>query len=278
MVDEKLINFIKDGFDKEYTEEELKSILHESGWKPGEIDEAFIEINKEKEIFKKKPGERSIPHEVESTPTEIKPIEDPTKELNPDLLDYVKKALDAGYPKPQIRSALLAKDWPNNQIDLAFSKLEHPIRKLAKPIIEKKPVTKPEESIFKKEKSKVNGKKIAFYIIAFLIVSAIFSFTFILFYYVDSIMEYEVVDPTTGQLKKGICLEEQCTDMKEHAMQEVKTKVTTSILYGSGAALLVVALHYFVPFKNLFVWLINIVYLVFLGVIANMWVVFNKLK
>jgi len=279
MVDSKLITFIKDGFDKDYTEDELRSILHESGWKPGEIDEAFIEINKEKEIFKQKPTE---PKKVEAEPI-VKLVE---KTHNPELLEYVKKALDAGYPKAQIRSALLAKEWPNEEIDLVFAELEKsPIKKITEPITKKKPIVKPKESIFKREKKEkptketsFSWKKITLYIVAFIIVSTIFSFTFMLFYYVDSIMEYEVVDPSTGQLRKGVCLEDQCTDMKEHAINEVKEKVTSSVLYGVGAALLVVVLYYFVPFKNIFVWIINISYLVFLGIIANMWIVFNKLK
>ena len=184
MVDSKLVVFIKDGLNKEYTEDELRGILLESGWKPGEIDEGFTEINKEKEIFKQKTKNQTKPIKTKPTekPTEIKP--------NPELLEYVKKALTAGYPKPQIRSALLAKDWPNEQINLIFAELgKHPIKKIVKPIIKKKPIVKPKESIFKREKKKepeqnkkLTGKTMAFYAIAFILLSAIFSFTFMLFY------------------------------------------------------------------------------------------------
>ena len=142
-----------------------------------------------------------------------------------------------------------------------------------KPIAQK-PAAKPKYP--RKEKPK--WTKIALYIVTLIIISAIFSFTFMLFYYVNAITEYEVENPNTGLMEKGVCLEEHCKDMKDYAISEVQPKILKTIYYGAGIAALVVLLHYLVPFKNLFIWIINIAYLVFLGIIANMWIIFNQMK
>ena len=52
MVDVRLVDYVKQGFKKGYTLEELQKILKENGWKSVEISEAMNTLKKNKKNLK----------------------------------------------------------------------------------------------------------------------------------------------------------------------------------------------------------------------------------
>jgi len=269
MVDEKLLSFIKEAKQKGYSKEEITKLLLEKKWTQEEIEEAF-----------NPPKERIV---------EYKPA---IKKADYRLTSFIKEALNKHYSTDEIRKALLSKGWAPYDIDLAFNEVKPKIEsypsteikpKFIEPTFEYK---KPKKEIafttkIKKEKfiPRENiTRKIIVYFLAFIIISSILSFTFLVFYYMKGVTSYTIKDPNTGNQITGACLQENCSDMKGFALNFAKEKLMFSILVSCGITLAIIFLHEIIPYKNLFLWLVNLAYLGFLTMISYMWIVFNQTK
>jgi len=279
MVEEKLVKFIRDASSKGYTKPEIIKLLKEKTWTDQEIEEAY------QEILNPKPKEQ-----------EYEPDYKPKKQVDPKLIIFIKEALNKHFLKQEIKQALLSKGWSLFDIEAGFEEIKPEISK--QPVTELKPKVfeptfKPKPKPIKKETFKPKPKpiktssiipkenktrKIIIYILSFIVIAGILSFTFMVFYYMQGITSYEVKDPNTGQMIKGACLEENCSDMKGAALDFVKTKFIFSVIIGSLAAIVIILLHEVLPFKNVFLWLVNLAYLIFLTMIAYMWIAFNNTK
>ena len=143
MVDVRLVDYVKQGFKKGYTLEELQKILKENGWKSVEISEAINTLKKTKKI---------------SSPVTKK------RDYDKILLNFINQNLKKGFPEQQIKQALMAKNWPIEKIDLAFSKATRPKEKIEEKkenIVKEKPTevkpkievkeTKNDSEVVKKE-------------------------------------------------------------------------------------------------------------------------------
>lgn len=284
MTEEKLVSFIKDASSKGYTKPEIVKLLLEKSWNNEEIEQAYQEILNPKP---KKPA--------------YQPISKPKKKIDPMLIKFIKDALNKHFTKQEIKKALLSKGWSPFDINDALNEVkpniaEHPSTEVKekeffepkpykpefkpkpiKPAQPFKPKPKPLEtsSVIPKEHK---SRKIIIYILTFIVIAGILSFTFMVFYYMQGITTYTITDPNTGQTITGACLEENCSDMKGAALDFVKTKFMLCILIGSLAALVIIILHEVLPYKNIFLWLVNLAYLIFLTVIAYMWIAFNQTK
>ena len=204
MVDVKLINYIKEGLDKGYTKAELERILKENGWSNIEISEGIATINKTEKI--------SNPLRKKQDPDSI-------------LIRFINQSLEKRIPEEQIRQALIAKHWPIDKINSAFSKSirPKPVKEIAepkpRPIVEK---PQPQKKVKKEYVGRgFDGKRLFLYILWFVVIGIILTATIGVFYYVKAMSTFSIIDPNTGDEVKGYCLEADCSDMKEHTKNEL---------------------------------------------------------
>ncbi len=256
MTDVKLISYIKDGLKKGYSKDELNKLLVENGWNKKEVTEALKFIDKEdKKTVNEKPKPR--PKQEESI-----------------LKKFVRESIEKGVSETEIKNVLTAKGWKPAAIADAFRGIKKPKpvkikeTKVEKPKKEKK---KPE----KKEGKKFEPVKIVAYLVSLLFLSLILTGTFVVFFYIQGMNDYEVTD-TSGNALTKTCLEEDCSDLKDHALTNVKDNLVLSILTSIGIALIALVLHFILPFKTQLLWIYNILYFLFLGLILFFWIRFQS--
>ena len=245
MVDQSLADYIKDGLDKGYKKPELEKILKENGWSNVEIAEAFGALEK------KPAGEA------------------PDKTL----LNFINGALTKGIPEAKIRQALSAKNWPKEKIDIAFQNTN-------KSKSEKNALS----NVGKEEKSKsefkpkvaFNYKKVLIYIGVFILISAVLSLSLGVFFYIQAMVGYTITDPNTGEELRGYCIQEDCSDMKEHIYQNIGDNKVLILSMALAISLVLVLLHAFIPGKEKLVWIANIIFFLFICYMLFMWLVANN--
>ena len=122
MIDQKLIEFVKDGFKKGYTEQELRELLIKNKWPPTDINEALSFV-------------RNLKQNQTLSPN-----------ADPKLVAFIRQAITKNYSKDEVTNILLTKGWALEHIERAFKEIE------AKPQ-EQPLVSKPEKKrIIKKMK------------------------------------------------------------------------------------------------------------------------------
>ena len=267
MVDRALINYLKDGFSKGYSKEDLKKILIENGWSQNEISEAIA-------IVSRMPSQKAQISQPQEQPkklavTTLNAIE------RQRLIPFVEAALLRDFSREDIKLALIKKGWPEDKVDEAFRLLD---------LKSKKEEEKPIESEYKPETGvEINAKLILSYLLSFVLITLVVGATVSLLFYVIAITNYEVIDPNTGALVKGACLEEKCADMKEYALKEIgihsdsqdRGKLWTSLIIGAIVALAIMVSFTFVSFKTALLWTVNLLYFMFICYIAYLWIRFN---
>ena len=194
--------------------------------------------------------------------------------VNQSLINFIKNSLEKGYSEYFIRNGLIAKNWPLTEINESFFEAKKQITPRIQEVVYQK-----KEFIEPKKEKKLAPKKILFPIISFVIVALILTFTFLVYFYMNGLMDYTIQTPT-GELKKT-CLNPDCSDMKEYALNYIKTKastinITNPIIIGIAISFLLVLLYNLVKFKKLFLWIINIAYMVFLVFIIYIWMSFIR--
>lgn len=269
MVDLKLVSYIKENLSKGYTKEELKQILKENGWSALEIDEAFERLEKpQQQVATQKPMQQ-------------KPVEVPSE-----LVSFVRQAFQKGIDESKVRSALSAKGWPpetiNKAISLGKPKQElRPQQEIKQQVMQqpkeiKQEFKQPKPIKEKGPKSPKNVKRILMYILSGIILMGIFTLTIGLYYNVEGITNYKIVDPTTGKEYYGRCLTADCAAMKDFAWNNVITNMYLILGISGVLALAGVLLFAFLKGKRqIVVWIYNIAYLLFLIFIAYVWFSFR---
>ncbi|MBT3691233.1 hypothetical protein HOG16_03260 [Candidatus Woesearchaeota archaeon] len=244
MVDIRLVDYIKQGFKKGYTSEELQKILKENGWSSVEISESLNSVQKTKKV---------------SSPL--------TKKKNHDkiLLSFINQNLEKGFPEQQIKQALMAKNWPEEKIDDAFSRATRP-----KPKIEEKKVEKIKPKP-KKVMPQFDTRKILWHLLWFFVIGLILTTTVGVFYYVKEMSNFTIIDPDTGNEVKGYCLEEDCSDMRGFVQNELMNSLIIILTIALSIALVITIIHYFIPNKEMFIWVMNILFFFFICFILYTW-------
>ncbi len=244
MVNLKLLNYIKEGMEKGYTKQELDEILKKSGWSKSEVSEALGSLNKPEKV---------------SSPLRKKPSPDSV------LVDFINQSFKQGIREDQIKQALMAKHWPMDKINEALAKSTKP-EPIKKPIKEK-PKAKKKEYVGKG----FSGKRLFLYILWFIIIGFILTATIGVFYYVNAMSNFSVINSNTGEEVKGYCLEEDCSDMKEFVNNEVMGQWIIILTIALSVSLIVVILHYFIPNKETLIWIMNILLFLFIVYILYTW-------
>ena len=242
MVDVRLVDYVKQGFKKGYTLEELQKILKENGWKSVEISEAINTLKKTKKI---------------SSPVTKK------RDYDKILLNFINQNLKKGFPEQQIKQALMAKNWPIEKIDLAFSKATRPKEK-----IEEKKIEKPKPKVTLPQ---FDTRKILWHILWFFVVGLVLTTTIGVFYYVKAMSNFTVIDPETGNEVKGYCLEEDCSDMRGFVRNELMDNLVIILTIALLISLVVTIIHYIIPNKEMFIWVMNILLFFFTCFILYTW-------
>jgi hypothetical protein len=258
MVDVKLVSYIKEGLEKGYSKDDLLKLLVENGWNKQEVTLAikFIEKEKEKKVIKKP-----------------KP-----KPEQPILKQFIKESLDKGASETEIKNVLLSKGWKSEIIDSVFEGIEKPIKIKEEPKIEQREEPRKEKKEVKIKKvgeKKFSPMKLLTYAISFIFITLILSGTFVVYFYIQGMNDYTITDSSGEQLRKT-CINEDCSDLKEYALENVKDKLTIAVLISAGVAIVALLLHFMLPFKTQMLWVFNILYFLFLGLILFFWIKFQN--
>jgi len=248
MVDQSLIDYIKDGLKKGYKRPELEKILKENGWANLEISEAFQSLDKK--------GDR---------PQSTGPVD-------PILLNFINGALAKGINESKIRQALMAKNWPKEKIDSAFEKANRPSMKTQEVSIQREEKQKD----ITQQKGNFNYKKLLIYTGIFFLIFAILSLSLGVFFYIQAMVGYTIIDPNTGDKLNGYCLQENCQDMKDYIYTQVGNNSVLIFTIAGALALTLVLLHAFIPGKEKLIWISNIVFFLFICYMLFMWLVANN--
>jgi hypothetical protein len=243
MVDLKLVSYIKTGFKKGYSKEELLKTLIKNDWTKKEFNIAFKFLEKHK------------------TKKSIK-IEKPK---NNGLIEFIENSLRKGVSEGEIKLALSGKGWKKETVNNAFKKIKFPI------ITQKK-----EEIPYKiKQKIKPNFKNVFLQIISFLVIALILSLTFSIFIYLQGLNNYTITDQQ-GNILNKTCVQENCSDMINFAFSYVFENIWLYVGISVLIALGMVVLYLLLPFKKELLWIFNIFYFAFLLIITYNWILFQQ--
>jgi len=250
MVDFKLVNYIKENKKKGYNKKELEQILKKNKWSPSEISEAFKFIE-----------------------TQTKQISKPREIQNKDkiLVTFIKASLDKGISEDQIKQALMAKHWPIEKINDSFNIVKQ--QKIKKKIKKKNKVEIKTET----KQEKFNFKKIGLYFIWLVIISIILSLSVTMFFYIQSMVSYEAVNPNTGLIQKGICLNEDCSDMKNYIYDQINPQIWLILTIALSLTSLILISHVLIPKKELVIWSSNIIFFLYLIYLFYLWFIGTKI-
>ncbi len=252
MVDIKLLNFIKDGLNKGYSQIELRGILKTNNWTDGEIEEAISSLKK-------------------STSSESKPLPIQKKGRGNPLTKFIKSSLMKGAREHEIRLALLSKGWPAEKINMAFSKVKQnkPVNRISEKSHEYVGYGAKKEEIQKQrpEKEKrlpnIDGRKILIYFLSFMLVSLVIVGTFMVFYFMHGINNSEI------NCQSGLC-----TELKEDAIDYASNNLIMAAIISLFAAFAIILTYVFIPNKDILLWIVNVIYLLFVMFIAFLWIKF----
>ncbi len=251
MADPKLIDYAKKGLAKGYSEEELSKILRESGWTDLEISSAFNEIKKVKPVASK---------------PEKKSVMDKTKIKDQILINFIQASLNKGINEDKIRESLLSKNWPPEKINAAFSKVSKPVLSTQE---------KPIQEEYKPKRKGFDWKTLLIYIGVFFVITIILSLSIGVFYYIQGMKNYEITDPNTGERVKGYCLVEDCSDMKEYIFNNIQDNLALIFIISIILSLVLTLSYFFIPYKEMIIWIANIGFFLFICFMLYMWLMAN---
>jgi len=201
---------------------------------------------------------------------------------NQGLVNFIKEYLSKGFNEQALKQGLMQKGWPSPEIDQAFSEaksLPQQKQEFKQPIKVKpeiKEEKEEEKQVIDLEKEPINKKKILYYGLSFLGISVILLFTLLVFFYMNGVIDYTIKDPATGKTLTKSCIYEDCSDMKDFAISNVKSHISLSLIISIILAIALVVIYHFIRYKNIFFWVSNALYLLFLAVIIYLWFSFNS--
>ena len=235
MVDQKLVDYIKDGLKKGYSKKELEEILRKNNWTKQELNDVFNIIYQRKD----QPSSYLMNREKEQM-----------------LINFIKTSLSKGHQINKIRNALIEKRWPPTKVDEV-------IREILK------------SGVQETKKEKPGGgpktKKIFLYFLWFIIISVVLALGIAAYSYIQATHSYTIQDPNTGQLVTGNCLQEDCSDMREYIYEQILDNIIIIAIIGLGVSLILVLLHVFIPHKEIIIWVGNILFLLYILYLLYLW-------
>lgn len=205
------------------------------------------------------------------------------------LISFIVNAFIKGFNEDYIRQGLLQKGWPIQKVQESIQEAKKRLPQKQQEIQEQKPKIQVTPEKIKEIQGETSltlkktdiGKSILFISISFIGIFLILSFTFTVFEYMQNIREYTVTNPQTGEVLKKTCLSPDCSDMRKYAGDETLKATSTQSLFNPLilsfilTALLIV-IYELVSFKKLFFWIANIIYFIFIIVMAVVWVSFSR--
>lgn len=205
------------------------------------------------------------------------------------LVNFIVTAFNKGFDEDYIRQGLLQKGWPIQKVQEAIleAKKRLPQKQEQEPKQPQIQVTQEKIKEIQEQTDEVKlkrtdvGKNILLIVFSFIGIFLILSFTFIVFEYMQNIREYRVPNPQTGELLEKTCLNPDCSDMRKYAgdqtLKEISAKkILNPIVIGFVLAGLLVILYELVSFKKLFFWISNIIYFIFIVIMAVIWISFSR--
>ncbi len=258
MVDLRLVDYIKRHVDRGYSKEEITDILKKNKWTKSEISEAYKYYDSKRNDLQKTVSKPAQLAEDSTSPTRRQQLAT--------LKQFIARSRTRGINDQQIKTALKAKKWPDDLLEEAFSILPSVEMPAQKP--------QPKPQAVKQPREPFNFKLLIWYIIAFIVATAIISGTVFVYYYVVGLSNYTV--SVNGEEQHGKCLELDCSDMKESAFDYATNNLVLMLIIGGVASLLIVTLYAFLPIRNTILWIVNILYFLFLVFIGVRWILFNR--
>lgn len=198
------------------------------------------------------------------------------------LIDFLKKELKNRHSEDFLRQGLITKGWPVPIVDESIREAKRQIGlESLIPLLNQTqtPTVDQIKSISEKpaiEKPVFDSHTITMIVVMFLIIAAILTFTSLVFFYMQGVMDYSVYDPVTQTNLKRTCIYQNCSDLRDHALGFAKQKMLLSIIIGVLTSLIIVVIYSFVSFKKVFLWIVQILFLTFLLVMGYLWFNFTR--
>lgn len=196
------------------------------------------------------------------------------------LIDFLKKELKNRHSEDFLRQGLITKGWPIQIIDDSIREAKRQISlESLTPLLSQTPTVEQIKSISEKsgvEKPVFDSHTITMLLVMFVIIAVILTFTSLVFFYMQGVMDYSVYDPVTQTNLKRTCIYQNCSDLRDHALNFAKQKIFLSIIIGILTSLIIVVIYSFVSFKKVFLWIIQILFLISLLIMGYLWFNFTK--
>ncbi len=193
---------------------------------------------------------------------------------NQSLIDFIKQARSKGYQDDLIRRSILDKGWPLEEVNVAFNILKTTQEFTPYTIPIQKPIQEPKKEV--QEKKKTSSKEILKWASAGLGILLLLTFTFLVFFYMNALMDYAVVDSATQQESTNRCLNPDCSDLKEYALSAMKEKALLASIMSLITTITILAVYKLIKFKKTFIWILNIIYFFVLAIFFYLWLTFSK--
>lgn len=176
------------------------------------------------------------------------------------LSDFIKESLDRGFTQEEIKKKLIEVGWKKEIIENEISKFnQHQ--------------TDQEDAFF--SKPEISKKVILHSILFFLAVSIILSLVFSVMRYELSIVNYTIIDPSTGESLKGYCSDPSCSEAKEAALTSVKVNLLMDIFTSIAISLFLAIPYIFITKKKVLLWGLNIILFLLVITMAIIWFSFR---
>ena len=202
--------------------------------------------------------------------------------IDSSLVEFIKKELKNGHSEEFLRQGLINKGWP---IDIVNDSIKEAKRQINLETYIQVTQTKETPSIEQIKtisdkpiihKSRFDRNTLTISFIMFIVIAVIITFTSLVFFYMNGVMDYKIFDPVTGQTLERTCIYQNCQDLRDSALNFAKQRINLSIIIGLITSLLIVIVYNLINFKKVFLWIIQILFLVFLLIMGYMWFTFAR--
>ena len=202
--------------------------------------------------------------------------------MDPKLVDFLKKEIKNGHSEDFLRQGLVTRGWPIETIDDSIKEAKRQINLESYISLTTKAETPSVQEIRNISerpiinKQKLNRPALTTSILIFIAISVILTFTALVFFYMQGVMDYKVFDPTTGTNLKRTCIYQNCSDLRDFALNFAKTKILLSLVIGIFVSFIIVLMYNLISFKKIFLWVIQILFLAFLLIMGYLWFTFTR--
>ena len=199
------------------------------------------------------------------------------------LVDFIKKELKNGHSEEFLRQGLLTKGWPLDIVDDSIKEAKRQTTVEAYLTLAPKIETPTVEEVKRISdrpiihKSRFDRYTLTISIVMFLVIAIIISFTSLVFFYMQGVMDYKIFDPVTGQTLSRQCVFQNCSDLRDFAIDFAKTKILTSLIIGLVTSISIVIIYNLISFKKVFLWVIQALFLLFLLFMGFTWFRFTRM-